>query len=344
MPDFQSYGQFSLSQVVDFMNGRDGVAISANNISLKSLFAIAQQNSIELPNGDYTAPHGMKEFLGMRYSNLPAGSPILRLLDQDGIEITARQDEIILDVGDEVPPYIFGIGPNDITLNFEPPPPARPEWLGENVPIDEEGRIWAIQTVHANDRLASPNVDPFVYAAGAPIDLNVGHEAAVNYVILRNEELEGAGEDFAPHSFANPVAGYDVGIPSTYNFIATVHNQMSWSYRKHYPPEMTAFIVPPGWECTVYRMPGYNPVGSPSYVGYGSRYVVSGATVFYSDSTNASNYSQTNINFNMVSVSREGFNARGDMGYWDLNGGVYDRDFVPNGGYSYLFRKIPMPA
>jgi hypothetical protein len=108
------------------MNDHNGVDIGANNISLKSLFAIAQENGIILPNGDYTAPHKMSEFLGMNYSTVPPGSPILRLLDQDGNEITWTQDEIILDVGDEVPPYIFGIGPNDITLNFEPPAPPEP--------------------------------------------------------------------------------------------------------------------------------------------------------------------------------------------------------------------------
>ena len=124
---FQPDGQFSLLDIVEFMNGRTDVDIPINNIQLKTLIGIAQNNGINLPNLDYYDSISMKEFLGMNFSNLPPGSPILRLLDEAGNEIIGTQDEIILDVGVEVPPYIFGIGPygpNDvIELNFEPPAP-----------------------------------------------------------------------------------------------------------------------------------------------------------------------------------------------------------------------------
>lgn len=191
MPDFESYGQFSLSQVVDFMNGRDGVAISANNISLKSLFAIAQQNGIELPNGNYTAPHGMKEFLGMRYSNLPAGSPILRLLDQDGIEITARQDEIILDVGDEVPPYIFGIGPNDITLNFEPPAPDTILMLvkaGDWEHVTWDGDFTSSTSGESND--GGEFIEPTITTVNGGVEISIASKAGNWQYEMQRIEME----------------------------------------------------------------------------------------------------------------------------------------------------------
>lgn len=191
MPDFQSYGQFSLSQVVDFMNGRDGVAISANNISLKSLFAIAQQNGIELPNGNYTAPHSMQEFLGMRYSNLPPGSPILRLLDQNGIEITARQDEIILDVGDEVPPYIFGIGPNNITLNFEPPAPDTILMLvkaGDWEHVTWDGDFISSTSGESND--GGEFIEPTITTVNGGVEISIASKAGNWQYQMKQIEME----------------------------------------------------------------------------------------------------------------------------------------------------------
>jgi hypothetical protein len=191
MPDFTPDYEFSLSEVVDFMNDHNGVDIGANNISLKSLFAIAQENGIILPNGDYTAPHKMSEFLGMNYSTVPPGSPILRLLDQDGNEITWTQDEIILDVGDEVPPYIFGIGPNDITLNFEPPAPDTILMLvkaGDWEHVTWEGDFISSTSGEGNDD--GQFIEPTITTVNGGVEISIASKAGNWQYEMQRIEIE----------------------------------------------------------------------------------------------------------------------------------------------------------
>jgi hypothetical protein len=191
MPDFTPDGQFSLSEVVDFMNDRNGVDIGANNISLKSLFATAQENGINLRYGDYTAPHKMSEFLGIHYSTVPPGSPILRLLDQDGNEITWTQDEIILDVGDEVPPYIFGIGPNDITLNFEPPAPDTILMLvkaGDWEHVTWEGDFISSTSGEGNDD--GQFIEPTITTVDGGVEISIASKAGNWQYEMQRIEME----------------------------------------------------------------------------------------------------------------------------------------------------------
>ena len=110
-----------------------------------------------------------------------------------------------------------------INIITAPPAPTRPGWLGANLPIDEEGRIWAIQTVHFNTYYGNimPTIDPFTYSE--PQELTASFEIAVNYVILRNDSLDGANSsDLAPYSFTNPSTGWDVGIPSTFMILCNL--------------------------------------------------------------------------------------------------------------------------
>lgn len=217
----------------------------------------------------------------------------------------------------------------------------RPTWMDPDIPIDEEGRIWAIQTVHMHDSYNMSSIYPFTYSGGQSISSSP--PIAVNYIILRNDSLDGATAAFAPYSFANPSAGWDVGIPSTYNFMQPFHMQTFGRFAKSYYEKLAAFIVPPGWECHVYRMPNYNPNPSPSYVGYGTRYQTSGAHVFYAKDA-GNGISQENINFTAIQVASYSHNALGDMGYWDVTGAEYNNPWGPGSGYSYLFKKIAMPA
>jgi plastocyanin len=229
-------------------------------------------------------------------------------------------------------------------INIIPAPsaPTRPEWLGENLPIDEEGRIWAIQTVHFNNYFTMPTIYPFTYSE--PQLLTASFPMAVNYVVLRNDSIDGANSDFAPYSFADPSTGWDVGIPSTYDFMKPFHDTMFGRFNKHQYEKMAAFIVPPGWECHVYREPNYNPYGHLSFIGDGTRYEVSQATVFHDNSVSASLFSQEDINFNTISVSSYGNNALGAMGYWHVNGAYYSAYWGPGSGYSFLLKKAPMPT
>ena len=231
-----------------------------------------------------------------------------------------------------------------INIITAPPAPTRPGWLGANLPIDEEGRIWAIQTVHFNTYYGNimPTIDPFTYSE--PQELTASFEIAVNYVILRNDSLDGANSsDLAPYSFTNPSTGWDVGIPSTYDFMQPFHQTMFGRYRKSQYEGLGAFIVPPGWECHVYREPNYNPNGHLSYIGNGTRYEVSQATVFHTTDASGSSFSKENINFNTISVDSYGNNALGVIEYWPVNGAEYQSYWGPGSGYSFLLKKVEMP-
>jgi hypothetical protein len=67
---FSSSSNFSFNDIRLFLNGKDGVNLGSQNISLNNLIDSAEQNDIELPNGDYVAPHAASEFTGATFSNI----------------------------------------------------------------------------------------------------------------------------------------------------------------------------------------------------------------------------------------------------------------------------------
>lgn len=67
---FSDSSNFSFNDIRSFLNGRDGVNLSSQNISLNNLVSTSEQNDIALPNGDYVAPHQASEFTGATFSNI----------------------------------------------------------------------------------------------------------------------------------------------------------------------------------------------------------------------------------------------------------------------------------
>ena len=67
---FSDSSNFSFNDIRSFLNGKDGVNLSSQNISLNNLVSTSEQNDIALPNGDYVAPHQASEFTGATFSNI----------------------------------------------------------------------------------------------------------------------------------------------------------------------------------------------------------------------------------------------------------------------------------
>lgn len=82
MADFPTSGPISISSIREFMNGRDGVSVDANNVSVDNLFSTASNNQIFLGNGDFVKPHSLSEFLGANYTNNTP--PVISLLGPQG--------------------------------------------------------------------------------------------------------------------------------------------------------------------------------------------------------------------------------------------------------------------
>lgn len=59
----------SIYSIREFLNGKDGIAIGSSDISLIGLFSTAQANDIELPNGNFVAPHALSEFHEANYTS-----------------------------------------------------------------------------------------------------------------------------------------------------------------------------------------------------------------------------------------------------------------------------------
>lgn len=68
--EFSSSSNFSFNDIRLFLNGKGGVNLGSQNISLNNLFSTSEQNDISLPNGDYVAPHRASEFTGATFSNI----------------------------------------------------------------------------------------------------------------------------------------------------------------------------------------------------------------------------------------------------------------------------------
>ena len=64
-----SNSEKSINSIREFLNGKDGIDIGSDNISVIGLFLTAQSNGIELPNGDFIAPHALSEFDGANYTS-----------------------------------------------------------------------------------------------------------------------------------------------------------------------------------------------------------------------------------------------------------------------------------
>lgn len=224
-------------------------------------------------------------------------------------------------------PVISLLGPKTLNI-LSPSFYQRPSWMSQDVPIDQDGRIWAIQCIVGRRGQAATNLgDPWSHDLpfrdfGASVSF---------YVILRNDSIPGAGASFAPYSSANPIEGWDVGIPSTHTFAKEYYGYTGLQY-----PGLIGMIIPAGWEFIVYRYAGYSSL----------RYTYNSSTRFIDNQWAASTVNVSSSNYqisNNVLVSEEigSHNNRGVMTMWDKQNGAYDQ---PDGGYSYLFKKIPMPA
>jgi plastocyanin len=216
-----------------------------------------------------------------------------------------------------------------INIITAPPAFTRPEWMDSDIPIDADGRIWAIQVIYAG-RADNTQIEPWTQPAGVTTTLSSGMETF--YVPLRNDSIAGAGESEALHSVSNPIAEWDVGIPQTYSFLS---HFTSATFTGN--PGMRGMLIPPGWEFVIYKYSNYNS----------QRYSYDTSTFFHQPDDWGSigdilrNYESVYIDsVSSVSVSR-GTNSEGAMPYWMKDGGLYNTNA---GGYSYLFRKVAMPT
>lgn len=205
---------------------------------------------------------------------------------------------------------------------------ARPAWMDPDIPIDEDGRIWAIQVIYAG-RADNTRIEPWTQQAGITTTLSSGMQTF--YVPLRNDSIAGAGASEALHSVSNPISGWDVGIPQTYSFLSYFTSANTGGN-----PGIRAMLIPPGWEFAIYTNPGYSSL----------RYSYSSSIFFHQPDSWGSigdilrNYDSVYINnVTPVAVS-SGTNAAGSMVYWLKNGGLYNSGL---GGYSYLFKMTNMP-
>ena len=71
-----SNSEKSINIIREFLNGKDGINIGSDDVSLVGLFSTAQANDIELPNGDFVTPHALSEFDGANYTNATSISSI----------------------------------------------------------------------------------------------------------------------------------------------------------------------------------------------------------------------------------------------------------------------------
>lgn len=213
-------------------------------------------------------------------------------------------------------------------------PFIQPDWMHANVPVDEEGRIWAIQAIFGERGRTPVNVgDPFSHA---PEYHDLGGFMFSTYIILRNESIEGAGPSDAPYSVVNPsapwdIGSWDVGIPNTYSWSSVINPSNRDSYTS-----LIGMIVPAGWEFQIFRRPNYSTL----------QYHYSTSTRFIDNQWNAptvnvtyDNYQATYGDFSDIYVANDGNNNRGIMPHWDQNNGDYTGG---NGGYSYVFKKTEL--
>jgi hypothetical protein len=203
----------------------------------------------------------------------------------------------------------------------------RPTWMSQDIPIDEEGRIWAIQCIVGLRGASATNL-------GHPWSHDLPYydfgQSVTFYVVLRNDSVEGAGAGYAPYSVANPLSGWDAGIPQTHQFASPYY---IYTGLKDYAG-LIGMIIPSGWEFRVYR--------SANYVS--QKYHYSASTRFIDKQWNHTVVNVDTSNYqisNNINVFNEGHNNRGVMTAW----GHQNSDFYKGlGGSSYLFKKIAMPA
>ena len=188
------------------------------------------------------------------------------------------------------------------------------------LPIDSEGRIYAIQifgTAARQDIIGSVRMLGGVGGAGAEGPQNNNkfgngefgggepfgiddtranktyspiasygsgyRECRSFYVLLKDSNVPGA--ENAPYSVENPVAGepYSVGIPNTYDFLFNQQHWWKWPGDPSQPGgAFSGMLVPPGWEISVFTLENYQ--GCPRnwrYANPNIRYRVSGPAYFH---------------------------------------------------------------
>lgn len=96
------------------------------------------------------------------------------------------------------------------------------------------------------------------------------------YVLLKDSNVPGA--ENAPYSIENPVAGepYSAGIPNTYDFLI---NQPHFGVRN--PAQFCGMLVPPGWRISVFTLENFHGCGRNWRHTKGIRYEVDGPAYFH---------------------------------------------------------------
>lgn len=94
----------SINAIRQFLNGRDGVSIGSTNVSQAGLFSTAETNDVNLPNGNFVAPHALSEFAGANYTN----ATVVNSINSSNIKETC--EALILDPGVLSAGPLFGNG------------------------------------------------------------------------------------------------------------------------------------------------------------------------------------------------------------------------------------------
>ena len=247
------------------------------------------------------------------------------------------------------------------------------------LPIDSEGRIYAIQVFESwRQDLAggfrmlgagapATNVNKFgngETGGGIPFGIddtrsNKTYSPIVSYgsgygeirsyyVLLKDSSVSGA--ENAPYSFENPIAGgvESVGIPDVRNFmVAQPHG--FFNVHSNSNPGLRAMLIPPGWRVAVYSGSNYSSCSFDGSQTPTKRYELNGPMYLHADETlpYIDTYSSpcadwgfmSSIGNTPVSVYPGDREARGEMSYWHKRCAVYTE---PDGGYSMTFTKIPL--